>query len=134
MTQQWDEDSKKALIAYRLNRSDETMLEADLMYNEGLYHGAINRLYYACFYVTTALLLKNGIQASTHSGVKTMFALHFVSKGVVSYETGKVLSVLFEKRQTGDYDDFVICSQQDVCELMQQAKVFVRHIKSLIND
>lgn len=134
MTQQWDEDSKNALIAYRLNRSDETMLEADLMYNEGLFHGAINRLYYACFYATTALLLKNGIQASTHSGVKTMFALHFVSKGVVSYEIGKVLSVLFEKRQTGDYDDFVICSQQDVSELMQQAKVFVRHIKTLINN
>lgn len=133
MTQQWDNESKEALIAYRQSRADETMQEAELMYNEGLYHGAVNRLYYACFYVTTALLLKHGIQANTHAGVKTMFALHFVSKGLVPYESGKVLSVLFEKRQTGDYDDFVICNQQDTNNLMQQAKAFVAQIKILIN-
>ena len=49
MTQQWDDESKQALIAYRVTRADETIQEAELMYNEGLYHGAINRLYYACY-------------------------------------------------------------------------------------
>ena len=44
MKQQWDKESKEALIAYRISRADETMQEADLMINEHLYHGAINRL------------------------------------------------------------------------------------------
>ncbi len=33
----------------------------------------------------------------------------------------------------GDYDDFVICNQQDTNNLMQQAKAFVAQIKILIN-
>ena len=132
MTQQWDKESKEALIAYRMNRADETVREAELMYQEGYYNGAVNRLYYACYYITIALLMENDIQTQTHSGVKAMFGLHFVSKGKVPYEIGKVLTTLFEKRQTGDYDDFVICSQQDVEELMQQTKEFVRYIKTLL--
>ena len=132
MTQQWDKESKEALMAYRINRADETVREAELMYQEGYYNGAVNRLYYACYYITIALLLKNDIQAQTHSGVKTMFGLHFISNGKVPYEIGKVLTTLFEKRQTGDYDDFVICSRQDVEELMQQTKEFVRYIKTLL--
>jgi uncharacterized protein (UPF0332 family) len=132
MTQQWDKESKEALMAYRINRADETVREAELMYQEEYYNGAVNRLYYACYYITIALLLKNDIQAQTHSGVKAMFGLHFISNGKVPYEIGKVLTTLFEKRQTGDYDDFVICSQQDVEELMQQTKEFVRYIKTLL--
>lgn len=112
MTQQWDKESKKALIAYRTTRADDTLREAELMYQEGFYNGAINRLYYACYYITIALLLKNDIQAQTHSGVKTMFGLHFVSKETVPYEIGKTFTTLFEKRQTGDYDDFVICEHK----------------------
>lgn len=62
MTEQWDKESKEALIAYRINRTDETLREAELMYNEGHYNGAVNRLYYACYYISMALLLKKGHQ------------------------------------------------------------------------
>ncbi len=31
MTEQWDKESKEALIAYRINRADETLREAELM-------------------------------------------------------------------------------------------------------
>ena len=132
MNRQWDNESKEALIAYRIQRADETLQEAELMFNEQHYHGAINRLYYACYYVVMALLLKSGIEAHTHAGVKTMFALHFVSKGIVPYEIGKVFSTLFEKRQAGDYDDFIICERSDVEEYLGQTRSFITNIKSLI--
>lgn len=134
MTQQWDNESKRALIAYRIKRADDTLKEAELMFQEGYYNGAINRLYYACYYATIALLLKNDIQAQTHSGVKAMFGLHFVSKKIIPYEIGKTLTSLFEKRQTGDYDDFAIYERQDVENLLQDANEFVRFIKTLINQ
>lgn len=39
MTQQWDNESKRALIAYRINRADDTLKEAELMFQEGYYNG-----------------------------------------------------------------------------------------------
>lgn len=133
MTQQWDDESKQALIAYRVTRADETIQEAELMYNEGLYHGAINRLYYACYYITIALLLKKDIQTHTHTGVKTMLAMHFVAKNLIPVEIGKTLSVLFERRQSGDYDDFVMCTAAEVAELTTMAKEYIAYIKKMIS-
>ena len=97
-----DEQSRKELIVYRLDRANETMLEANLLANEGFYNAAINRLYYACFYAVQALLLKNQITATTHAGVKSMLGLHFVSKGLLPKELGKTFSRLFEIRHSGD--------------------------------
>ncbi|MDR2058337.1 MAG: HEPN domain-containing protein [Dysgonamonadaceae bacterium] len=37
----------------------------------------MNRLYYACYYAVTALLINSGIEAQTHAGVRRMLALHF---------------------------------------------------------
>ena len=76
-----DEESRKALLAYRMQRAYDTMKEAEVMIRETFYNAAINRMYYACYYATVALLLKNNIQTQTHNGVKTMLGLHFVSTG-----------------------------------------------------
>ena len=67
-----DKESKKALVAYRIQRAYETLREAEVMIRESFYNAAINRLYYACYYATVALLLKYDIQTQTHNGVKTM--------------------------------------------------------------
>ena len=53
-----DEESRKALIAYRMQRAYDTMKEAEVMIRETFYNAAINRMYYACYYATVALLLK----------------------------------------------------------------------------
>jgi uncharacterized protein (UPF0332 family) len=36
-----------------------------------------------------------------------MFGFHFIQTGLVSKEDGRLFSDLFDRRQTGDYDDFV---------------------------
>ena len=79
MKEKMDENSKNALIAYRIQRAYETLKEAEVMKRENFYNAAINRLYYACYYATVALLLKYDIQTQTHNGVKTMLGLHFVN-------------------------------------------------------
>ena len=96
-------------VAYRINRAHETMKEAKFVADSGFYYGAINRLYYACYYMTVALLVKHNMQTATHNGVKTLLGLHFISTGKLSTSVGKTFYTLYEKRQSGDYDDFVIC-------------------------
>ncbi len=37
-----------------------------------------------------------------------MFGLHFIKTGLINAELGKFYSDISDKRQIGDYDDFVI--------------------------
>jgi uncharacterized protein (UPF0332 family) len=132
MKETLDEESRKALVQYRLERADETIKEAELLAGESHYNAAFNRLYYACFYAASALLVANGISASSHSGVKTMLGLNFVSKGLLSSEQGKTFSRLFEIRHSGDYDDFVYCDKEMVDDYTPKAIQFIESIKSLL--
>ena len=62
-------DNQSDLISYRIQRSEETLSEVDILIRNKLWNTAINRLYYACYYAATALLLKYDIKATTHTGV-----------------------------------------------------------------
>lgn len=72
--------------------------------------------------------LKNDIQTQTHNGVKTMLGLHFVSKGILSQDDGKIFSTLFEN----DYDDFVYCDEEMVNSLTPKAEAFVKNVRATL--
>lgn len=127
-----DKESRAALVAYRMERSYSSMKEAGLMAQGGFYNAAVNRLYYACYYAALALMLQNNISAQTHSGVKTMLGLYFISKGKLSMSAGKTFTTLFEKRHSGDYDDFVYCDQEMIDEYYPKAEAFIDEVKELI--
>jgi uncharacterized protein (UPF0332 family) len=132
MKETLDEQSRHSLINYRIDRAEETMKEVVLLSENGYYNAAVNRLYYACFYATQALLLKNHITATTHAGVKTMLGLHFISKGVLPIEQGKTFNTLFEKRHSSDYEAFAYCDKALVDDLIPMAKAYITSIKSLL--
>ncbi|HSV88298.1 MAG TPA: HEPN domain-containing protein [Bacteroidales bacterium] len=95
------------LIDYRTNRSIETLNEAKIMINNRFWNASVNRIYYSCYYIVSALLIIKSIEASSHKGIRQMFGLHFVQSGLVSKDDGRFFSDLYDRRQTGDYDDFV---------------------------
>ncbi len=43
-----DDERRKALVDYRLERAYATMEEAAVMTEKEFYNAAVNRLYYAC--------------------------------------------------------------------------------------
>ena len=98
------------------------------------WHGAANRLYYACFYAACALLIKNGYAARTHSGVFSLLGEHFVLNGLISKEQNKFYRRVLELRQTGDYDDFIEVTEDEVLSLIQPAEKFIAEMKKLINN
>ena len=127
-------EDRKALARYRLQRAHETMEEIPYLQAQGYYNTAVNRMYYACYYATVALLHKHGIPTGTHAGVKTMLGLHFVSKGLVTKESGRTFSLLFNSRQQGDYDDFFYATSEQINELYPKAKCFIEEIDTLMRD
>ena len=128
------EENYDALSRYRQERAHETLAEIPYLCQQGYYNTAINRLYYACYYAAVALLTKHHISTNTHSGVKTMLGLHFVSKGIITKESGRAFTNLFDSRQRGDYDEFVYSTYEEVNELYPKALRFIEEVDALLKN
>lgn len=130
MKEQMDPSSLEELVYYRVKRADDTLTEADCLANNGYFSGAINRLYYACYYIVTALLLANDIQASTHNGVRAMFAMKFIKRGKIDLSHGKFFNEIFELRHSNDYDDFIFCDEETFLNFRPKAEALFAVIKT----
>ena len=119
-------------INYRLQRANETISEIEILIENKFWNTAINRMYYACFYAVGALLVKNGVVTSSHSGSRQKFGQLFIHTGLISKELGKHYSELFEKRQKGDYNDFFDFDEETVVKLYQPSIDFIREIERQI--
>ncbi len=93
---------------------------------------AVNRIYYACFYAISAVLLQEKLQFKKHSGVRAAFHQHLVKPGIVSREHGQLYDELFEARQRGDYMELVYFDKKTVEDWLQWSKGFVDAMSLLI--
>lgn len=73
-----ESEAKKKLIGLWLEKAEDAMASAELELKEGHTNFAVNRLYYACFYAVTALLLGEGKQFTRHSAVKSEFVRSYI--------------------------------------------------------
>jgi len=125
-------EEQEALIRYRMDRARETLVEAELMAQAGHWNACVNRLYYACFYAVTALLLRHNLSASKHSGVRSLLNRHFVRTGAISSTLGMLNRDLFESRQQGDDQDLIRFAEQEVRPWIPEAQNFVACIEALL--
>lgn len=59
------------LMRHRIERADETLEDARILANAKRWKTCVNRLYYACFYAVSALLIQQGLSSSkTYRGTK----------------------------------------------------------------
>ncbi len=129
-----NEDNRKQIIDFRMENAQKTLKEVKILKENELWNTAINRLYYACYYATTALLVANKIEAQSHSGVRQMLALHFVKPGKLSKYYFNIYGSLFEKRQMSDYEDFVLMTKETVEEYYPKSIEYVEEIAKLLNN
>ena len=128
-----NETERKELVDYRIRRALETLREVSLHIENELWNTVINRLYYACYYAVIALLISKDIKTQTHAGVRQMFGLHFIKTGLIDKESGSFFSNIFDKRLTGDYNDFIDYTKEDILELINPAKDFIEEIQKLLD-
>ncbi|GHT51731.1 UPF0332 protein [Bacteroidia bacterium] len=127
-----EEEERKEIINLRLQKAKDTLLDAKEIAELERWVAVANRLYYACFYASTALLLKFGHTAHTHSGVVGMIGLQFVEKNIISKEQNKFYRKMFELRQKGDYDDWITLGKADVQPLIAPAEEYICFLEQLI--
>ena len=121
-----------AYVRYRTALARETLDVAKLALADGHLRSAVNRLYYACFYMVSALLFAEGHASSKHSGIRSLFNRHWIKTGRLPVEMSSFYRDLFNHRQQGDYDDFVDFACDDVRAWYEQADAFVTGISEEI--
>ena len=126
------DEEREAVVFYRIQKANETWKEAEGIAQLGYWNAVLNRLYYACYYMTSALLIYNGHTAQTHAGVIRLFGLNFVIKGLVSKEQSRFYSRLYELRQTGDYDDLYNLTEAEVRPLIVSARNYINEHELLL--
>ena len=126
-------ENMTAYVRYRLEKAQEVYQAAKVLQDASQWNSVINRLYYACFYSASALLLYKHIPAKSHSGVIGQFSEAFVRQGIVDIATFRVYAKLLNWRSKGDYNDLFDFTKEDVDSMMEPTKVFIDKVASLID-
>lgn len=127
-----DDQDRKEVVQLRIENAHSALKEALLLMDNTYWNAAVNRMYYACYYAVSALLISKGIETNTHAGARQMFGLHFVKTNIVSSRKNAFYSDLFAKRHSGDYDVYIYFDHEITSELYPQAVEFVHAIESLL--
>jgi uncharacterized protein (UPF0332 family) len=128
------DSERKEVVKFRLEKANNTFAEISFLMDNKFYRTAANRLYYACFYVASALLVKDAYEAHTHNGVKTLLGLHYFKENKIDKSFNKLYEKLFTMRLTGDYEDLAYIEEKDIIDLLEPAKEFITVIENMINN
>ena len=94
---------------------------------------AINRIYYACFYAASAVLLSENRQFSKHSGVRAAVHQHLVNANRLSVQWGQFYDQTFEDRQEADYQALTEFEAPRVHDRISQASEFIEEMRRLLH-
>ena len=121
------------IVRYWIEKSKDSLDAAKDELKSNRLSFSVNRIYYACFYTVSAVLLYKGYRFKKHSGVRSAFHQHLIKEGLISQDDGKFYDVIFEARQRGDYIELVSFKKEKVEEWLNQAEMFVRTLKRLVD-
>lgn len=126
------EEEKKAIVSYRIEKANGAFVEARDCATMNHWSLTANRLYYAAYYASSALLVSAGYQSKTHEGTIGLIGQHYVRTGLLSKEDGALLARLQNMRHTGDYDDFMDWSREDVEPCFPKVEALIEKVKAML--
>jgi len=125
---------KEDYIQYRIDLAKETLQAAQLLADKGHWISVMNRLYYVCYYAISALLYKDDINATTHSGVKRQFSKYYIVTGKIDKTLGKAYAKIFDLRHKGDYGDFFDLDKEQTMIFFRPVESLLQEIESLLKE
>jgi uncharacterized protein (UPF0332 family) len=96
-------DNRAANVAEEVAHAREAMQAAAALVDLGLARDAMNRIYYAVFHATLAVLLTEELEPTTHRGVLSLLGLHFVKTGRLPADMVATFKRLQGYREACDY-------------------------------
>lgn len=120
------------LACYRIEKANVILSEAKIMLEQGHPEASVSRSYYAIFTAARATLALRKLDSKKHSGVLSLFNLHFIKDGILPERMYKVIRGAKTLRERSDYADYVTFSSDDAQAQLKQAIEFVEEIETLI--
>jgi len=127
-------DEEQTLIAYRMERAHEAIEEAKMLFDAAHLNSYVNRLYYACFYAVSALLLTKNFSTSKHGYLRSLMHREFVKTGLITKELGGHFDILFDSRLKGDYADFASFKADEVKGWLKETQKFISHVETILQE
>ncbi len=127
-------EQRKNLILYRLKNAQEKLESAQLLFKNGNYKDSVSRSYYAMFTGIRAILAKDGIDYSKHSGVIAYFQKGYIKTEIFDKKYSKYVQNAFQVRNSNDYDDFYIVSVTETQEQIEKAEELIKIIKKYLQS
>jgi len=115
-----------------LSNAEETLNAAEVLLKEEYLRDAINRAYYAVFYIAESLLNEKDLRFKKHGTVHGSFAQHFVKTGIFDAKCHKLLVMAFGRRMLGDYDEVTQFNSEEVSKIIEQAWEFLKTAKDYL--
>lgn len=110
------------------------MKSAQILLDNGNYKDSVSRSYYAMFTGIRAILAKDGIDYSKHSGVIAYFQKEYIKTGIFEKKYSKYIQTAFQVRNSSDYDDFYIVSVTEAQEQANKAKELLETVGKYLQE
>ncbi|MDA8334015.1 MAG: HEPN domain-containing protein [Peptococcaceae bacterium] len=123
----------RELGAYWLEKAKDSFQSAQLEYSQGHLSFSINRLYYAVFYVVSAVITSRGLKYGRHSAVRASLHRDFIKTRMASEDMGKLFDRLFYDRNKADYAAFTSFNPEIVKEEIEQVGMFIAQFEDIFN-
>ena len=117
-----------------MERADEALAAATLLFENGYINDAISRLYYFILYNVRALLLSKDLEPRSHDGAIRLLGLHFIKSGLMSKSTAQVFSKLMKYREEADYNPISIFAKEDFVAFQEEAASLATAIKKYLKE
>lgn len=123
---------KKELIElseYRLNKAKELRNQSQILLDNHMYDGSINRSYYSIFYAIRSVLCLAELDSTKHSGILSLFDRYFVKSGIFNKDYSNIVHTAFDIRQDTDYEDFYAPSLEEAKDQFQNAEKVMKEVE-----
>ena len=124
---------KEDLIKIAVEKSNQAIKSAKDNLEKGNFETSQNRIYYALFYIVTALAYKNDFITSKHSRLKGWFNKKFIYEDkVFGADMIEIYNELYQFRQKSDYDLGYTPDLQTVKESLIDVLKFMQNVKEIL--
>ena len=129
-----NEENKKENLREEIQRANESLKAAELLFENGFTKDAVSKLYYTLLYTVRAMLLTKGLEPKSHEGALRLFGMHFVKQGVFEAKDSHVFSKLMKYREEADYNPSYVFTPEDFVEFKKEAELLMLKITSRLKE
>lgn len=115
-----------------LDKATRSIKTAQKIFKDGEVDFAGSRAYYALFYIAEALLLERGLAFSSHSAVIANFGKEFAKSQTLNPKFHNYLIKAQDRRNIGDYAIGKHLTEDEVREMLDWAKEFLKAAKDFL--